>query len=118
MKDYMKVKITKITCKFALKLLRSKKFSKNYQKKGTRLAKHLWQNPYLPRFYTTSKLQALSLLQRCRFWARDLKLFNKGIPIQSEVFSKTFKGKLSFQSMSSSSVYFIKIEDRNYMFQT
>ena len=54
----MKVKITKIVYTFAIKLLRSKKFSENYQKKETPLAKHLRQSPYLPRFYAISKLLA------------------------------------------------------------
>ena len=39
--DYMKVRITKIACKFAVKKTEVKKFSENYQKKGTPLAKHL-----------------------------------------------------------------------------
>ena len=53
MKDYMKVKITKIAYTSAVKLLRSKKFSGNYQKKETPLANYLRQNPYLPRFYAS-----------------------------------------------------------------
>ena len=52
MKYYMKIKITKIACKFF------RTFSKNYQKKETPSAKHIWQSPYLPRFYVISKLQA------------------------------------------------------------
>ena len=35
MKDYTKVKITKIASKFAVKWLRHKNFSENYQKKET-----------------------------------------------------------------------------------
>ena len=54
----MKVKITKIACTFTIKLLRSKKFSENYQKKETPLAKHLRQSPYLPRSYAMSMLLA------------------------------------------------------------
>ena len=49
----MKVKITKIAYTSAVKLLRSKKFSENYQKKETPLANYLRQNPYLPRFYAS-----------------------------------------------------------------
>ena len=33
----------------------------------------------------------------------------------SEIFLKTFKGKLSFQNMSSSRVFFTKIEDHSYV---
>ena len=55
MKDYMKVKITEIACKFAL---RFKKFPGNHQKKGTSSAKHIRQSPCSPGFYATPKLQA------------------------------------------------------------
>ena len=33
----------------------------------------------------------------------------------TEIFSETFKGKLSFQNMSSSRVFFTNIEDHSYV---
>lgn len=62
MKDYMKVKITTIACKFAVEWLRPKKFSGNYEKKGAPSGKYIWQSSYLPRFYAISQLQTETLL--------------------------------------------------------
>ena len=42
MKDNMKVNITKIACKSAVKIF----LGGNYQKKGTLSAKLIWQSPY------------------------------------------------------------------------
>ena len=55
--DYIKAK-SRIAFKFAVKWPSLKKISVNYQKKGTPSAKHIWQSPFLQRFYTISKLQA------------------------------------------------------------
>ena len=54
----MKVKITKLAWKFAVKSDKAKKFSGIYQKKGMPSASYIWQSLYLPRFYAIFKLQA------------------------------------------------------------
>ena len=119
MKDYMKVKITEIACNFAVNSLRPKKFSGNYQKKRTSSAKDIWQSPYLTRFYAISK--AANLNYRPISLSYRPKILQQGesrTKYLSDIFSETFKGKLGYQSTSSSRVVLNKIEDHNYVFQT
>ena len=61
MKEYMKVKIAKIACKFAVeRFLRPKKCSGNYQKKRNVFNKtHLSESIFI----AISKLQASTLLR-------------------------------------------------------